>query len=69
LNTPCHTGLYLPDRGTHPSLAGASFPAENLFEYQWPQEKIGDYWMLQEQVSEFLGVSSFKRKHPDLVRR
>ncbi|XP_041353041.1 dentin sialophosphoprotein-like [Gigantopelta aegis] len=44
------------------------FPAENLFEYQWPQDG-GEWYMLQEQLSEFLAIKSFKRKYPDLYRR
>ncbi|KAL3873548.1 hypothetical protein ACJMK2_036647 [Sinanodonta woodiana] len=43
--------------------------AENLYEYQWPQEPDADWYMLQEHVSEFLEVKSFKRKYPDLFRR
>ncbi|XP_040285273.1 PHD finger protein 10 isoform X2 [Bufo bufo] len=45
------------------------FPAENLVEYKWPSDETGEYYMLQEQVSEYLGVTSFKRKYPDLERR
>ncbi|KAM5163174.1 PHD finger protein 10 isoform 2-T2 [Mantella aurantiaca] len=45
------------------------FPAENLVEYKWPADEGGEYYMLQEQVSEYLGVTSFKRKYPDLERR
>ncbi|XP_077998944.1 PHD finger protein 10-like isoform X2 [Glandiceps talaboti] len=46
------------------------FPAESLYEYQWPSNcKDGEMYMLQEQVSEFLVVKSFKRKYPDLERR
>ncbi|XP_063047873.1 PHD finger protein 10 [Engraulis encrasicolus] len=47
----------------------AYFPAENLTEYKWPPDDTGEYYMLQEQVSEYLGVTSFKRKYPDLERR
>ncbi|XP_073407953.1 PHD finger protein 10 isoform X4 [Dendrobates tinctorius] len=45
------------------------FPAENLVEYKWPADETGEYYMLQEQVSEYLGITSFKRKYPDLERR
>ncbi|XP_061820264.1 PHD finger protein 10 [Nerophis lumbriciformis] len=45
------------------------FPAENLTEYKWPPDDTGEYYMLQEQVSEYLGVTSFKRKYPDMERR
>ncbi|XP_033628093.1 supporter of activation of yellow protein-like isoform X2 [Asterias rubens] len=45
------------------------FPAENLFEYQWPPEKGSEWYFVQEQVCEFLQVKSFKRKYPDLERR
>ncbi|XP_039604213.1 PHD finger protein 10 isoform X3 [Polypterus senegalus] len=43
------------------------FPAENLIEYKWPSDDMGDFYMLQEQVSEYLGVTSFKRKYPGLT--
>jgi hypothetical protein len=35
-----------------------------VFEYQWPQETGGDIFMIQEQLSEFLDIVSFKRKYP-----
>lgn len=50
------------------SEATTTITADKLFEYHWPAD-CGDAYMLQEQVSEFLNVKSFKRKHPDLVRR
>lgn len=50
------------------SEAQTTITADKLFEYHWPSD-CGDAYMLQEQVCEFLNVKSFKRKHPDLVRR
>ncbi|XP_028844647.1 PHD finger protein 10 isoform X2 [Denticeps clupeoides] len=50
-------------------LGPTYFPAENLTEYKWPPDDTGEYYMLQEQVSEYLVVTSFKRKYPDLERR
>ncbi|XP_057709801.1 PHD finger protein 10 isoform X3 [Corythoichthys intestinalis] len=50
-------------------LGPTYFPAENLTEYKWPADDTGEYYMLQEQVSEYLGVTSFKRKYPDMERR
>ncbi|KAF3832485.1 hypothetical protein F7725_026150, partial [Dissostichus mawsoni] len=50
-------------------LGPTYFPAENLTEYKWPSDDTGEYYMLQEQVSEYLGVTSFKRKYPDMERR
>ena len=41
--------------------------AKDLFEYQWPQESGGDWFMLQEQISTYLEVKSFKRKYPGKV--
>lgn len=41
---------------------------DQLAEYQWP-EKAGENLMIQEQISEYLGIKSFKRKYPDLKRR
>lgn len=43
--------------------------AETLFEYRWPREENCHCFMLQEQVCEFLGVKSFKRRYPQLKRR
>lgn len=46
-----------------------------LAEYEWPQSshslypKSHDTYMIQEQIAEYLGVKSFKRKYPDLMRR
>jgi BRG1-associated factor 45A len=43
-----------------------------LAEYEWPppnDERKSDAFMIQEQIAEYLGVKSFKRKYPDLVRR
>lgn len=48
----------------HPHSSPTYFPAENLTEYKWPSDDTGEYYMLQEQVSEYLGVTSFKRKYP-----
>ncbi|XP_026858387.1 PHD finger protein 10 isoform X1 [Electrophorus electricus] len=56
------------DTSSH-ELGPTYFPAENLTEYKWPPDDTGEYYMLQEQVSEYLGVTSFKRKYPDLERR
>ncbi|XP_026080328.1 PHD finger protein 10 [Carassius auratus] len=58
------------DTSSHELQQGLTyFPAENLTEYKWPPDDTGEYYMLQEQVSEYLGVTSFKRKYPDLERR
>lgn len=55
------------------SFAGT---VETMFVYRWPQGEgtdsngeAPDTYILQEQVSEYLGVKSFKRKYPDLFRR
>lgn len=46
-----------------------------LAEYDWPPgvgccpNKNRDTYMIQEQITEYLGVKSFKRKYPDLERR
>ena len=42
---------------------------DQVVEYQWPVDKGGESLMLQEQISEYLGVKSFKRKYPDIKRR
>uniref|UniRef100_A0A2R9B2Y4 Uncharacterized protein n=1 Tax=Pan paniscus TaxID=9597 RepID=A0A2R9B2Y4_PANPA len=41
-------------------LGFSYYPAENLMEYKWPPDEIGEYYI------EYLGVTSFKRKYPDL---
>jgi len=44
--------------------------AETLMEYRWPFEsRHAEHYFLQEQVSEYLGVKSFKRRYPDIQRR
>ena len=45
------------------------FTVDQVVEYQWPVDKGGESLMLQEQISEYLGVKSFKRKYPDIKRR
>jgi len=46
-----------------------------LAEYEWPPpinnipSRNRDTFMIQEQIAEYLGVKSFKRKYPDLARR
>ncbi|XP_011497278.1 PREDICTED: uncharacterized protein LOC105361725 [Ceratosolen solmsi marchali] len=52
------------------------FTVEKIAEYEWPLEKKderpagrGETFMIQEQISQYLGVKSFKRKYPDLKRR
>lgn len=46
-----------------------------IAEYDWPPPKgccparNRDTFMIQEQIAEYLGVKSFKRKYPDLPRR
>lgn len=43
-----------------------------LSEYDWPQNeppRNRETYMIQEQICEYLGVKSFKRKYPDLHRR
>ena len=39
---------------------------DELAEYQWQGSEL---YMIQEQVSLYLGVKSFKRKYPGLKRR
>ena len=44
--------------------------AETLMEYKWPLEgKNSEHYFLQEQVCEYLGIKSFKRKYPDIPRK
>lgn len=59
-------------------IDGCVNSVESLFVYKWPQpndepDKTSvqevDTYILQEQISEYLGVKSFKRKYPDLFRR
>lgn len=48
--------------------ASIGFPADKIIEYQWPVMS-GNYFMLQEQICDFLAIKSFKRKYPDFIRR
>eukprot|EP00095_Tigriopus_kingsejongensis_P008003 maker-scaffold269_size230758-snap-gene-1.32 protein:Tk08003 transcript:maker-scaffold269_size230758-snap-gene-1.32-mRNA-1 annotation:"supporter of activation of yellow protein" len=44
--------------------------AETLFEYCWPPGgRVSEYYFLQEQVTEYLAIKSFKRKYPHCTRR
>ncbi|XP_039266830.2 uncharacterized protein LOC120342179 isoform X1 [Styela clava] len=43
--------------------------AADVIEYQWPNDGTGDYYMIQEQISSFLSITSFKRKYPEIERR
>lgn len=47
------------------------FTVEKVAEYDWPLDptKKNETFMIQEQISHYLGVKSFKRKYPDLKRR
>lgn len=50
------------------------FSVEKIAEYEWPPFRndryiIRESYMIQEQISQYLGVKSFKRKYPDLKRR
>ena len=54
--------------GIHNPLAHVT--ADTLFEYKWPLEgRSSEHYFLQEQVTEYLQVKSFKRKYPDCPRR
>ncbi|XP_043285184.1 uncharacterized protein e(y)3 isoform X2 [Venturia canescens] len=47
------------------------FTVDKVAEYDWPLDptKKNETFMIQEQISHYLGVKSFKRKYPDLKRR
>ena len=45
------------------------FTAEKVVEYVWPLEGVGEHYFIQEQISQYLGIMSFKRRYPDLRRR
>jgi len=54
--------------GIHNPLAHVT--PETLFEYKWPLEgRNSEHYFLQEQVTEYIQVKSFKRKYPDCPRR
>lgn len=48
---------------------------QQIVEYPWPPAAIlppgekPENYMIQEQISEYLGVKSFKRKYPNIKRR
>jgi len=49
-------------------FSNKTLTVDQIAEYQWPLEG-GELYMIQEQISNFLGVKSFKRKYPGLKRR
>lgn len=62
--------------GLFNQIESFSGTVETMFVYRWPQSEdtdsqgeAPDTYILQEQVSEYLGVKSFKRKYPDMFRR
>lgn len=50
-----------PRLEVHQEPEGAIISADQLAEYSWGG---GGPYMLQEQVAQFLGIKSFKRKYP-----
>lgn len=58
-----------------PLSCSTDFNASSIAEYDWPPpkgccpSKNRDTFMIQEQVALYLGITSFKRKYPDLPRR
>lgn len=55
-----------PRLEVHQEPEGTVISAEQLAEYCWGG---GGPYMLQEQVAQFLGIKSFKRKYPGIQRR
>ncbi|EFA02772.1 titin [Tribolium castaneum] len=55
-----------PRLEVHQEPEGAVISADQLAEYYWSG---GGPYMLQEQVAQFLGIKSFKRKYPNIQRR
>lgn len=49
-------------------FSSKEFTVDQITEYQWPLQG-GELWMIQEQISLYLGVKSFKRKYPEIKRR
>lgn len=46
------------------------FTVDMVAEYLWPpNDGHGETYMVQEQISSYLGVKSFKRKYPNMQRR
>lgn len=49
---------------------GAKLAVSQLHVYKWPQDEPGaELYVLQEQLSDFLEIKSFKRKYPEVFRR
>ncbi|KAI3422422.1 hypothetical protein GPALN_012933 [Globodera pallida] len=51
-----------------PEVTHIPIQSSDVVEYEWPQ-KTGVRFFLQEQISELLGINSFKRKYPEMARR
>ncbi|XP_034237090.1 supporter of activation of yellow protein isoform X2 [Thrips palmi] len=50
--------------------AHVEFTVDMIAEYMWPpNDGHSEAYMVQEQISSYLGVKSFKRKYPNLQRR
>lgn len=47
-----------------------AYTVDKVLEYMWPQDGgYGEHYFVQEHISQYIGISSFKRKYPDLRRR
>ncbi|XP_048457193.1 PHD finger protein 10-like isoform X2 [Rhincodon typus] len=50
---------------TTQDFSSSYFPAEMLTEYKWPADDTGEYYMLQEQVSEYLDLERRDLSHKE----
>lgn len=57
------------------SSSSKPITVQQIVEYPWPPQHMlppgekPEIYMIQEQISEYLGVKSFKRKYPTIKRR
>lgn len=61
------TNKQVPDPSS-PEIVEEAFTAERLFEYQWPPDRSGEYYLLQHQVCQFLETEDLEERNPDLER-
>ena len=57
------TNKQVPDPSS-PENVEEAFTAERLFEYQWPPDRSGEYYLLQHQVCQFLETEDLEERNP-----
>lgn len=47
-----------------PEAVPESFTADKMFEYQWPPDRTGEFYLLRHHICQFLEIESLEEKYP-----